>query len=89
MTTEEAQRVMAALRSGRVFEVSNSMYGNWSFRFDKQRGQFHYHSEFWGDDPENPTVQDEWLSEDELQNKLCGHPFDYEPHFARFVGDRN
>ncbi len=59
MTADEVNRVIGVLRSGRVFELSNSAYGKGSLAFDKQRAQFEYHSEFWGDDPENPTVQDE------------------------------
>ena len=89
MTTDEAKRVIAALRKGRPFELSNSMYGKWGFAYDAQRGQFKYHSEFWGDDPENPTVQDEWLSESQLVTKLGEYQFGFEPHFAKFVGDRN
>jgi hypothetical protein len=89
MTADEAGRVIAALRSGRVFELSNSAYGKWSLAFDVQRGQFKYHSEFWGDDPENPRIDDDWLSEADVVQKLSGYQYTYDPHFARFVGDRN
>lgn len=89
MTADEASRVIAALRTGRVFELSNSAYGKWSLAFDKQSDQYNYRSEFWGDDPENPTQKDEWLSEEEVRSKLSGYQYSYDPHFARFVGDRN
>jgi ADP-ribosylglycohydrolase len=87
MTIDEAKRVIATLRAGRAFEVSNSMYGRWSFVYDEQRQQFNYQSEFWGDDPENPTSNAEWLSEAELTAKLCEHQLGFEPHFASFVGE--
>lgn len=89
MTSDEANRVIAALRTGRVFELSNSAYGKWSLAFDVNKGQFRYQSEFWGDDPENPTVKDEWLSEEDVRSKLGGYQYTYDPHFATFVGDRN
>lgn len=88
MTTDQAGRVIAALRSGRAFELSNPAYGRWSLAYDGHREQFKYRSEFWGDDPENPNISDEWLSENEVKQKLGGDQYSYDPHFARFVDDR-
>ena len=51
-----------------------------------QGQRFKCHSEFWGDDPENPTVRDEWLSEAEFTATLCAHQLGFAPHFAKFVG---
>ena len=47
MTADEANRVIARLRTGSVFELSNSAYGKWSLAFDAQRNEFKYYSEFW------------------------------------------
>ncbi len=85
MTPEEAAQVIATLRSGREFRLANSMAGAWSFRHDAAADRFVYHSTFWGDDQQNPTVDNETLTVEALMDKLMTTYF-FAPHFAGFVG---
>jgi hypothetical protein len=85
MTEHEAKQVIAALRFRGPFSVGNSAYGKWGFSYDQARGQYRYESEFWGDDPEHPRIEEEWLTEDELHARLVS-TYPFAPHFAKFVG---
>lgn len=70
MSREEAEQVFAALRDGRKFERSNSMYGSWSFAYLPAVGKIRYQSNFWGDDPEHPTIVDEELDHDAFIERM-------------------
>jgi hypothetical protein len=84
MTEREADQVIATLRFRGPFKVSNSAYGHWGFSYDTERAMFRYESEFWGDDPEHPQVDEEWLDEAGLRAKLTS-TYKFAPHFEKFV----